>query len=202
MTDSFDGWGVATKIESPLHVHAFGMIAMNAAMMEEVLTLMLSHFLQLPYDISVSLIHKIAVRNRSDLIRQIASERADEVGDLLDHINFALDCFDRCLENRNILLHSVYVTVDNATQTMTVSKRVNKNPAKEFKMNLALTALRKTAEEVANTVSYLMDVWFVLRHGPGSNTLLRKPPLPSSLSPPQPPKVPKTSRSRPRSSRG
>ncbi len=193
MTDPFDGWSVATKIESPAHVHAFGMIAMNAAMMEEALTLLLAYFLRLPHDISISLIHKISVNNRSDLIREIASERAAELGDLLEHVNFALDCFNRCLENRNILLHSVYVTVDNATQTMTVSKRANKNPAKEFKLNLPLPKLRKTAEEIANSVNYLLDLWFVLTHGPGSNTLLRKPVLPNTLNPPQPAKAPKAS---------
>jgi hypothetical protein len=202
MTDPFDGWGVATKVEPPAHVHAFGMIAMNAAMMEEAMTLLLAHFLRLPHDIAISLIHKISVSNRSDLIRQIASERANELRGLLEHVNFASDCFDRCLENRNILLHSVYVSVDNATQTMTVSKRVNKNPAKEFKLNLSLPTLRNAAEEIANTVNYLLDLWFVLTHGPGSNTLLRKPLLPSSLSPPQPPKAPKTSRSRRQPSRG
>jgi hypothetical protein len=185
MTDPFDGWNVATKIESPAHIHAFGMIAMNAAMMEEVVTLLLAHFLRLPQDTSISLIHKISVRDRSDLIRDIASESAAELGDL--------DCFNTCLENTNILLHSVYVTVDNATQTMTVSKRPKKNPAKEFKLNLPLPELRKTAEEIANSVNYLLDLWFVLAHGPGANILLRKPPLPSSLSPPQPPNAPKTS---------
>jgi hypothetical protein len=81
MTDPFDGWSVATKIESPAHVHAFGMIAVNAAIMEEVLTLLLAHFLRLPHDISIPLVHKMAIGDRSDLIRKIAFERKDELRD-------------------------------------------------------------------------------------------------------------------------
>lgn len=192
MTDPFDAWTTATKIEPPAHVHAFGMIAMNTAMMEEVLTLLLAYFLRLSHEISIPLIHKISVRDRSDLIRHIASERENELCDLWPHIDFALKCFNTCIENRNILIHSVYVNVDKVTQTMTVSKRSKNNPAKEFKLDLPLPKLRKTAEEIANTVNYLLDLWFVLTHGPGTNTLLRKPPLPTSLNPPAVPKAPKT----------
>jgi hypothetical protein len=72
MTDSLDvGWTTATKIDSPAHIHAFGMITMNAAMMEEALTLVLAYFLRLKLEISVPLIHKIGVGDRSELIRQI-----------------------------------------------------------------------------------------------------------------------------------
>jgi len=71
MTDPFDGWSVATKIESPAHVHAFGMIAMNAAIMEEVLTLLLAHFLRLPQDISIPLVHKMAI---GDSIRSYSKD--------------------------------------------------------------------------------------------------------------------------------
>ena len=199
MTDPFDGWSVSTKIESPAHVHAFGMIAMNAAMMEEVLTLLLSHFLKLPHDISIPLIHKMAIRDRSDLIKKIALERKGELSGLFEHILFGVNCFSACIENRNILIHSVYVNVDHA-QTLTVSKRAKADPAREFKLNLPLATLRQAAEEIANTVNYLMDIWFILTHGPGTNTLLRKPQLPNILSPPQPPKAPRTSRSRGQSS--
>lgn len=186
-TNPFDGWRVATGIDSPSHVHAFGMVAMNAAMMEEALTLLLAHFMGLPHDIAIPLIHKMAVGDRTHLVKKIAEAREEELADLSEHLEFAVKCFDICIQNRNILVHAVYVKVDEMSQTVTVSKRSRKNPAREFKLNLHLSDLRRSAEEIANTVNYLLDLWFILSHGRGTNTLLRKPSLPHSLGSPQNP---------------
>jgi hypothetical protein len=67
--------------------------AMNAAIMEEVLTLLLAHFLRLPHDISIPLVHKMAIGDRSDLIRKIAFERKDELRGLWEHIDFGFRRF-------------------------------------------------------------------------------------------------------------
>jgi hypothetical protein len=189
-------WQSTTKIESQAHVHAIGMITLNASLMEEALTLLLAHFLQMQKQTAISLIHTLAIRNRSDLLRHLVDEKKEKLGDLFNHITFALDCFNIAIENRNIIVHALYVSVDRTTETMTVSKRLRKNPANEFKLRLPLTTLRQTADEIGNTVNYLLDLWFTLTHGPGTNTLIRKPLLPNKLSPPPPPKAPKGARSR------
>jgi hypothetical protein len=167
---------------------------MNAAIMEEALTLLLGHFLQMEKSTAIALIHTLAIRIRSDLLRDLVGQRKDKLKDLADHITFAMDCFNVAIENRNTLVHALYVSVDQATQAMTVSKRPKKNPAREFKLDLTVPQLRQAADEIGNTVNYLLDLWFVLTHGPGTNTLIRKPLLPRKLIPPQPPKVPKASR--------
>ena len=189
-------WHSTTKVESQAHVHAVGMITMNSALMEEALTLLLAHFLKMEQRTGIALIHKLAIRNRSDLLRHLADERKTELKDLADHIKFALDCFDVAIANRNFVVHALYVSLDEVTETMTVSKRSNRNPANEFKLDLSLPQLRQTADEIGNTVNFLLDLWYVLIHRPRANILIRKPLLPRNLNPPQPPKAPKGVRSR------
>ena len=125
-------WESTTKIESQAHVHAIGMITMNAALMEEALTLLLTHFLEMQKQTAITLIHTLAIRNRSDLLRHLVKEKKEKSRDLFDHIIFALDCFNVAIENRNILVHALYVSIDKGTETMTVSKRYKAKPAKSL----------------------------------------------------------------------
>jgi hypothetical protein len=170
--DSVVGWPPeGHKIESVAHVHAIGMIAMSSAMMEEALTLLLSQLLNLNRQIAIPLIHKLVIRERLDLFRQLVHD--DKMGrpDLADHLIYALDCFEICNENRNILVHAIYERLDRVTATMTLTKRSRQNPLNEFKIELPLPVLRQTAEEVGNTVNFMVDLWFNLVHRP-SNTLM------------------------------
>jgi hypothetical protein len=186
------------KIESVAHVHAIGMIALSSAMMEEALTLLLSHLLGLSRQIAIPLVHKLTIRERSDLLRQLVNDEKTRHQDLTDHLIYAIECFEICNENRNILVHAIYERLDGLTATMTVTKRSKNNPLNEFRMELSLPTLRRAAEEVGNTVNFMLDLWFVLTHRP-SNTLIRRPAAPHRLTPSQPPATPPSAPPRRRS---
>jgi hypothetical protein len=48
MTDPIGNWPTGrNKMETPAHIHAFGMIALNAALLEEILLLLLVAYLPL-----------------------------------------------------------------------------------------------------------------------------------------------------------
>jgi hypothetical protein len=136
--------------------------------MEEALTHLLAHFLQMQKQTAISLIHTLAIRNRSDLLRHLAEEKKEKLGDLFNHIIFALDCFNLAIQNRRTLVHALYVSVDKRTETMTISKRYKSKPANEFKLHLPLTVLRQAADEIGNTVNYLLDLKY--KWGAGNST--------------------------------
>jgi hypothetical protein len=187
------------NVGSVAHVHAFGMIALSSAMMEESLTLLLSHFLRLDWGISLPLVHKLAIRERVDLLKKLTSATESE-GTLLGYppnedaetistLRYALECFEICNENRNILIHALYERTDHTTATMTVSKRAHNNPLHEFKLDLSLTELRQTAEEIGHTVNLMLDVWLAVTHPPPPNMRAawpKRPPRPHKLTPTEP----------------
>jgi hypothetical protein len=198
--DTVVGWPLeGHKIESVAHVHAFGMIALSSAMMEEALTLLLVQLLHMKSQIAIPLVHKLTIRERSDLFRQLANEQHSEHGHLTGDLIYAIDCFEICNENRNILVHALYEGLDRVTATMKVSKRSKNNPLNEFKLELSVPALQQTAEELGNTVDLMLDLWFNLTHRP-SNTLIRKPARPNRLSPTQPQATPPNAPLPPKSS--
>jgi hypothetical protein len=168
------------RISSVAHVHAFGMIALTSSMMEEALSQLLMHFLPMQEKTAITMIHKMKINNRVDLLRSLAEERSAELKDKKEHILYALTCFNICAENRNILVHCIHESTDHATKSMSISKR-SKKPFVVLNFQLSLNDLRKCAEEIANTVNFILDLVMILKHQP-SNTLLRRPSQPVTLS--------------------
>jgi len=73
--DQVAGWpDEAHKIAPAAHAHAFGMIALWAALMEECLSILLAHYLPIKNDIAIPLIHKLAIRDRSELLRKLSRD--------------------------------------------------------------------------------------------------------------------------------
>jgi hypothetical protein len=181
--DQVVGWPhEAHKLAPVAHVHAFGMIALWSTMMEESLSILLVHFLPIKKDIAISLIHKLAIREKSDLLRQLVTTNESEHVGIIDMLVFAINCFEICNENRNILVHAIYESTDQATSIISLKKRAHNNPLNVLKLEYSLPTLRLCAEEIANTVNFMLDLFVVLTRGP-SNTLIRKPPQPNRLTP-------------------
>jgi hypothetical protein len=163
----------AHKLAPVAHVHAFGMIALWAAMI---------HFLPIKKDIAISLIHKLAIREKSDLLRQLVTTNDSEHVGIIDMLVFAINCFEICNENRNILVHALYGSTDRATSIISLKKRARNNPLNELKLEFSLPTLRQCAEEISNTVNFMLDILVSITRRP-SNTLIRKPVLPHRLTP-------------------
>jgi hypothetical protein len=152
----------ARKIGSLAHVHGIGMIALRSAMMEEALTLLLSHLLNLNRQISIPLIHKLPILERAELLRKLVGDEKMARKELAAHLIHATNCFKICAENRNFLVHAIYESTDQFTATMTVKKRSKRNPLNEFRMELPVPILRRIAEEIGNTVNFMLDLWINL----------------------------------------
>jgi hypothetical protein len=184
------------RIASVAHVHAFGMIALTSAMMEESLSLLLAHFLRIKIDVAIPLIHKCTNGTRLELLRNLATPEQSGSSSTAEMITFAINCYEICNENRNILVHALHEGTDRITSVMKLSKRTNKNPINAFEIELSLPELRQCAEEMANTVNYMLDLYAVLTRA-HSNTLIRRPARPHKLLQNLPPSTRRTDPPRP-----
>jgi hypothetical protein len=99
--------------------------------MEESLSILLVHFLHMENDTAITLIHKLAICERSELLRKlVAADKSEHVG-IIAMLLFACKCYDICNDNRNTLIHALYESTDAATSVMRLTKR-QKNPIKEL----------------------------------------------------------------------
>jgi hypothetical protein len=179
------------KIETPKHVHAFGMIALSSAMLEEILVLLLITYLRpIARDVAMRLTAGLNNRDRADWLRALVrANESDE--ELLDLIAYAIKCCDICLDNRNMLVHALYTGTDKVTANMQLAKRARNDPLREIRFEVSTQRLRQIADDIGNTVNFMVDLWFCKTHKPMDPHFERlplpeKPPQPDRLTIPQP----------------
>jgi hypothetical protein len=184
MSDPIGDWPTGRdKVETSVHVHAFGMIALNASLLEEILLLLLLAYLPMERTVAVRLATQLNNRDRSDWLRALVetNEKNSRLADLMKH---AILCCDICMDNRNMLVHALYTGTDAAMGKMQLTKRARNNPLQDIKLELSVESLRKIADEIGAAVHFMMDLWFCKTHGfPPSP---EKPPRPDRLTIPQP----------------
>jgi hypothetical protein len=151
------------KIETAAHVHAFGIIAMSSSMLEELLLLLLLGYLPINRDTARRLAGGLNNRERGDWLSALVAKN-ETWPELADHLRHAILCCNICLDNRNMLIHSLYSGTDEVTTNMRLSKRARRDPLRELKFEVSVTDLRKIADEIGNTVNYIIDLWFVKNH--------------------------------------
>ena len=182
------------RIETPRHVHAFGMIALNSAMLEETLMLMLITYLSpVPRDIATNLVGDMNNRDRVDWLRAIVrSSERDE--DLVSLVLYAIKCCDICFNNRNMLVHALHVNTDVISRNMTLTKRARNNPLRETRFEVSDEQLRHFADDIGNSLNFMLDLWYYKTHKPVTLEVERlplpdKPPQPNRLTMPRPEEV-------------
>jgi hypothetical protein len=191
--DRIGDWPIGrNKIDTPRHVHAFGMIALNAAMLEEILLLLLLWYLRpIPGETATQLIRDMNNRQRADWLRNLAQahESDEQVLELMLH---AIKCCDICFDNRNMLIHALYAGIDTVTAKMKLTKRSSNDPLRQMRFELSTDKLREIADAIGNTVNFMIDLWTYHTHRP-ANALVgtrlplpEKPAQPSRLTIPQP----------------
>jgi len=185
--DHIIDWPIGrNKIESPAHVHAFGMIALNASMLEESLFLLLLTYLPIQRESATRLIGDMNNRDRSDWFRALI-ETNEKTPDMADRMIHAILCFDICIDNRNMLIHALHAGTDKLTATMRLTKRARSNPLREIRFEVSIAALRKIADEIGSTLNYMLDWWFHKTNPlDPPRPLPEKPPRPDRLTIPQP----------------
>jgi len=188
-SDQFVDWPTGrNRMDSPAHVHAFGMIALNAALLEEILMLLLIAYLPVNRDRAIKLVSDLNNSVRADWLRALI-ESTESNPYFIDWMKHALLCCSVCFDNRNILIHSLYTGTDKAGDKMQLTKRARNNPLLDLKFEVSVDILRAIADEIADTVNYLMELWFLKTHTNHdllSHIALReKLPQPNRLSLPQ-----------------
>ena len=188
--DPFANWPVGrNRMNTPAHVHAFGMIALNAALLEEMLLLLLITYLPVDRETAIKLVHDLNNSIRADWLRALVrnTEANPRVLEWMDH---ALRCCSICFDNRNMLIHALYTGTDDAAEKMRLTKRASNNPIRDLKFEVSVDDLRKIADEIGDTVNHMMELWYLKTHTDHralSHIALReKPPQPSRLKIPPP----------------
>jgi hypothetical protein len=148
------------RIETAAHVHAFGMIALNASMLEELLLILLVAYLPMDREAATRLAGALNNRERADWLSGLV-EKTKTDHDFADDLHHGILYCGICLDNRNMLIHSLYVGTDNVTANMRLTKRARNDVLRELRFEVSLTDLRKIADEIGNTVNYLLDLWFL-----------------------------------------
>jgi hypothetical protein len=175
------------RIETAAHVHAFGMIGLNASMLEEILLLLLLTYLPMGQEEAIRLTTRLNNRERADWLAALMN--AETNPEFADHVNHGILCCNICFDNRNMLIHSLYTGTDDVTANMRLSKRAKNAPLRELRFEVSIHGLRKIADEIGDTVNYLIDLWFLKTHRSALAQhlpLLVKPPRPDKLTIPPP----------------
>jgi hypothetical protein len=171
------------RIETAAHVHAFGMIALNASMLEEVLSLLLVAYLPMENDAATKLVNEFNNRERAAWLSALV-QKSESDPDVAEHVIHGILCCDINLANRNLLIHSLYVGTDKATESMRLSKRARNNPLRELRFEMSTSGLRKVADEIGDAVNYMLDLWFLKTQ---RSLLVQQLPWPAK--PPRPERV-------------
>ncbi|MDP2376139.1 hypothetical protein [Reyranella sp.] len=196
------------------HTHALGEIAIRYNYIEETIAGIIGEYLP---DLSAdSFLHHLHNTARLDLLRELA--RTDKDPKMGEHLLHAIQCVDICIENRNILLHAVFMHHGWPGGDVTAVKRKSGGSSK-INFDLSLDLLRRTADEMGDTLDYLTQLsLFLMNRRPRiviraavdpltsfldplrGTTWLRKPPQPNKLNSRQPGKDRRDAPPLPRSS--
>jgi hypothetical protein len=90
-----------SRIETAAHVHAFGMIGLNASMLEEILLLLLLTYLPMGHEEAIRLTTRLNNRDRADWLAALMN--AETNPEFADHVNHGILCCNICFDNRNML---------------------------------------------------------------------------------------------------
>jgi hypothetical protein len=124
---------------------------------------------------------------------------------LAEQVLFAINCYDICTENRNILLHATNANTNYETMVIELRKRASKNPLRELQFEVPLELLRRVADEMSQTLEFVSALWYFQfqKTNPYAHEqvpLPEKPPNPHKLTPSQPGATPQVEAIPPQSS--
>jgi hypothetical protein len=159
-------------------VHAIGQITLAYNWLEEGLDYIFQICMPVEKEFSQRLFHKMNNRDRIDLLSAIVKSSRFHA-DAKDRLNYLIQCYDICTENRNILLHASFQ--EAYAGVLHLAKRSKNDPIKRNRFKIPLADLRRVAEEMHELYSFTLDlmVWLQFRkafHSKYRNSL-KIPPL-------------------------
>lgn len=159
------------------HAHALGFLVNHYNRAENRLFQLVDILLKNEAAARRTINHRLNNNDRLDLLRQLAEERSSEER---DHILHAVQCFDICAENRNILMHAMIEETGEAPESFAARKRHATKAGVEIRFDLPLETLRKAADQTAAIFYYLMalHLYLVMTHPAFRPPPTRPPALP------------------------
>jgi hypothetical protein len=185
MAENDDPWPSGIyRLMPDEHAHALGTLLNYYNNAENMLFNLVDILLKNDEGARQTINHRLNNSDRLDLLRKLATERSVEEG---DHILHAVNCFDICAENRNILMHAMIE--QRTAEDFSARKRHATKAGVEVRFDLPLSTLRGTAEQTADAYYYIMLLWsyFVQQLVLVAGLPSRPPKLPSK--PAQPSKL-------------
>jgi hypothetical protein len=157
------GWPADSRhnVGHPLHVHAIGQITLLYNFLEDFLFSLFAVYIPIDHNAALGIYYSINNRTRIALLVELAKQNERDPA-VLEHILFAINCYEICTENRNILLHSTSRTSDPVTLVTELRKRASKDPLRELFFEIPLPLIRQVAGEMAETLSFISNLWYFL----------------------------------------
>jgi hypothetical protein len=154
------------------HAHAIGTITVYYNQIERLFPELIGFYLGKSSTAVSNVLHHLHNQARVDLLRELVPLEPDD--DVREHLAHAIQCFNLCIENRNILQHAVLV--HHEAGQIKATKRAS-GKTKEVELLLSLQTLRKTADEMRAVLFYIIDVasFLLLRKVRGTRGEFKSP---------------------------
>lgn len=166
------------------HVHAMGVVAVNFNTLENLLLSLLHLYFNAEYALAQKLFLKLTNHGRIDTLKELVRTRESrpEVRCLID--NF-LDGFVICAENRNILMHSLYLGPKYGSDNMHMAKFSAKQPVKFNTYSFQLIKVRRVADDIWRFRKIGEDIYYNIRFTDYPVAGAHYVPLPEKLAMPE-----------------
>jgi hypothetical protein len=146
--EPFSDWPTASAVAaSAKHVHAMGTITLLYNDLEYAMSFLLDEYLEAGQEASEAIFYRLTNRERVDVLRELIRGKETDmaVQDLASH---AVDCFDVCTENRNILMHLIHSWSEWNKKADLFAKKRNSSKTKDVFYFLTAAQLRKIADDM------------------------------------------------------
>lgn len=184
---------MATQLEaSAAHVHAIGAIVLRYNQLEFSTVFLINSYLPLG-SLTEVIFDKLTNHERIDLLLSLA-ERQERDAAVQDRISVAARHFGICSENRNIIAHLIQTASKHTgPEAIILTRKKSSDKKRDVFYDLSKEELRRVAEEIQATLSYILDLTRYLHSrreaaiGAGKPLPLPKRPLPPCKLTPRPP---------------
>lgn len=159
-------------------VHAFGQVGLAYNFLQDGRDYLFQTCMPTERGVSQRLFHILNNRERIELFAAVVKSSKFHP-EAKDRLNYLIQCFDICTDNRNILLHAM--SYESYADEIHFGKRSSNNPSTENRFKIQSTALRSVADEIHSLIGYQQEllVWIEFRkHFPSKyRGSLKTPPL-------------------------
>ena len=209
------GWPIAYTTGPRDHMHALGVVSVNFNTFENALFALFRHHLtRLGVNIEAARqIYSGLQDEQKQLSLRALFAAHEQDAEVREHLEHLLRYFNKCVHNRNYLLHSQH-TGEASEEFLALRKSIRGDWSNYYAFRIPITQLRRIADDMNSGTNYLFSIWAYigLRDGTLVNVdlvsgrrwrekdlplLPTKPSLPKTLDLPKRSRPPPKSRSHP-----